>query len=49
MLSKGRMLHSEFKDVASIQIMLSLVGQNLNKSNWILLLMQWKAIGEYIS
>lgn len=32
-LSKGRMPHSEFKDVASIQIMLSLVGQNLKKIN----------------
>lgn len=38
-LSKGRTLHSEFKDVASIQIMLSLVGQNLNNINLILLLM----------
>lgn len=39
MLSKDRMLHREFKDVASIQIMLSFVGQNLNKISWILLLM----------
>lgn len=49
MRSKGRTLHSEFKDVVSIQIMLSLVGQNLNNINLILLLMEWKVIGEYMS